>query len=696
MKRPAAPARPLLRPLPRLLLLALLAALLIACRRGGAASTPAPPPTPAAGAQQLLVLPDDGVQPVLDLIQGAQRSIRLKIYLFTYRDLRAALVQAANRGVNVRVLIEQEPVEGADSNLEAYNFLRGGGVEVRWTPAAYRLTHEKTLVVDDAIVLTGTFNYTVSSFNSNREYGLLLRDPALVAEIAALFDADWAGEPYQPAANSPLVISPHNSRAALLALIDGARQSLWLQQSTLLDDEITAHLAQAARRGVEVRFIGPLRQGEQDLAEPNYTQIEQAGAQVARLASPTIHAKIILADGRQALIGSINLTYSSLNLNRELGLITAQPEVIARLRRTFESDWAQARNRPPAPTGVVDWRQAGDYVGAEITVEGEIVRTYDSGKVTFLNFSQDYRNTLSLVIFASDYDRYPQRPADLFLRQSVRARGLVKLYEGAPEIILSSPDQIEILGGQAQAAPTAPIVLTGGATAIPTPSPATTVAAAPAATAWQDAARFVGEEITVEGLIARSHDTGKVTFLNFTTDWQGTLSIVIFASDYGDFPTPPAQFFRDQFVRVTGRVKEYQGAPEIVVESPGQIELLVEPPADSPATDSPAADSPTPLPATPPTGVVPWQQAERYVGQTITVSGQIVRSNDTGAITFLNFSSARNQFVAVIFAEDYARFPAPPAALYAHRQVWITGEISLYQGAPQIVIRSPDQIEVFE
>ncbi len=686
MKHAPAPARRAAR----LMLWLLLAALLLACRGRGAAPD-APPATPsgAAGTQTLLVLPDDGVQPLLDLIGSAQQSIRLKIYLFTYRDLRSALTQAAARGVAVRVLIEQTPVEGAESNLEAYNFLRQGGVDVRWTPPTFRLTHEKTIVIDDSVALTGTFNYTVSSFSSNREYGLLLRDPALVRQIAALFDADWAGQPYQIAAGSPLVISPSNSRSTLLALIDEARQSLWLQQSTLLDDEITAHLMQAARRGVEVRFIGPLRQEEQDLAEPNYAQIAQAGAQVVRLVSPTVHAKVVLVDGRKALIGSINLTYSSLDLNRELGLITTQADVIARLRRTLESDWAQARAQPSAPVGLVDWRQAGDYVGAEITVEGEIVRTYDSGKVTFLNFSQDYRNTLSLVIFASDYDRYPRQPAELFLRQTVRAHGLVKLYEGAPEIILSSPDQIEILGGQAQAAETATATVVTAPT-IPPAASAPPPATAGQPVAWQDAGAFVGQEIIVEGQIVRTHDTGKVTFLNFTDDWRGTLSIVIFASAYAAFPTPPVQFFRDQFVRVRGRVKEYQGAPEIVVESPDQIQVLTAAPASSPAAPPAAAAT------APPTGVVPWQQAENYLGQTITVSGRVVRAHDTGNITFLNFSSARDQFVAVIFAEDYDRFPSPPAALFADRQVWITGEIALYQGTPQIVITHPDQIEVFE
>ncbi|RME86029.1 MAG: hypothetical protein D6775_01245, partial [Caldilineae bacterium] len=95
----------------------------------------------------MLVLPDDGVEPVLQMVEEAQRSVRFKIYLLTYDGMRQALVAAAHRGVDVRVLIEPEPTGGNASNRDSYRILQEGGVQVRWAPARYRMTHEKTLII---------------------------------------------------------------------------------------------------------------------------------------------------------------------------------------------------------------------------------------------------------------------------------------------------------------------------------------------------------------------------------------------------------------------------------------------------------------------------------------------------------------------------------------------------------------------
>ncbi len=631
------------------------------------------------GGQQLLVLPDDGVQPVLDLIDSAEQSIRFKIYLLTYRDVKAALVQAANRGVDVRVIIEQNPTGGGESNQESYDQLVEGGVDVRWAPPPYRLTHEKTLVVDDRIALTGTFNYTNSSFTGNREYGLLIDQPALVSDIAAVFDADWVEKQPELSSQSPIVLSPTTSRDTIQSLIEGAKNSLWLEQSTLLDDDVTDRLVAAARRGVDVRFIGPLRQDEDDFARANQERLRAAGGQVALLVDPLVHAKVIVADEQQALIGSINLTYSSMDLNREMGVLTEDAGVLQRLLATLQTDWQSANQIVEAPDGVITWQEAENYVGAEVTVAGDIVRTYDSGKVTFLNFDDDYRNTLTIVIFPSIYERFPELPADYFLNQQVEVTGLVKMYEGAPEIIVESPEQIRITG----ASSAAPEQVEPGTRS----ASATESEPIPAVVLWQEAGDFVGQDITVEGAVVRTYDSGKVTFLNFAEDYRNTLSIVIFASDYGLFSTPPESLYLGQMVQVTGRVKEYKGAPEIIVEAPDQIEIIGQDEVENTVTVEATAEL---------VGVIPWQDAADYLGQTITVSGRIVRANDTGKITFLNFSKERDQFVAVVFADDYGKFAASPAELYEGQEVWITGEIDSYNGAPQIVVSGPEQVEVFD
>lgn len=633
----------------------------------------------------MLVLPDDGVSQVLDLIQKAQKSIRFKIYLLTDDEMIAALVRAANRGVDVRVILEQNPTGGGESNRATYDKLQQNGVSIHWAPARYRLTHEKSLLIDDQRVLISTFNYTPSSFKRNREYGVITDDPALLREVAAIFDADWADQPYERSLSPTLVLSPLNSRQQIEDLIDSARQTLWLEQASLLDDAVAERLAAAAGRGVKISFIGPLRTGEDDLSLPNYRRLQEAGAQVRRLENPLIHAKVILADNRRALIGSINLTYASMDLNRELGLVTEDAAIVSRLQQTLQGDWGRAAEVVEAPTGAISWQDAGKYIGSKVTVEGDIVRTYNTGKVTFLNFSQDYRNTLSLVVFAADAGQFPAPPEDYFLNKRVRVTGQVKMYQNAPEIVIDSPDQIELLSSPTRSNATTPVALSS-AVPLSTPSP-------PAALSWEQAGDYLGQNVTVEGLVVRTYDSGKVTFLNFTENWRGTFSIVIFASDYGKFPQPPATLFQGQTIRVRGKVKEYQGAPEMVVESPNDIEIVAVEKIETPGAGS--TPTPTPTPPGPPTSVVSWKDAGAFLGQTVTIEGRIVDTHDTGAITFLNFSSSRDQFVAVVFAADYGNFPQPPVELYKGKKVWLTGKVTEHKGAPQIIVKSPEQIEVF-
>ncbi len=91
---------------------------------------------------------------------------------------------------------------------------------------------------------------------------------------------------------------------------------------------------------------------------------------------------------------------------------------------------------------------------------------------------------------------------------------------------------------------------------------------------WEDAAKHYGEYLTVEGTIVLTYNSGKACFLNFHSDWKKHFTVVIFASDFSKFPSPPEEYYRGKKIQVTGRIKSYHGKPEIIVEDPSQIELL--------------------------------------------------------------------------------------------------------------------------
>ncbi|HDY66284.1 MAG TPA: hypothetical protein ENH85_00680 [Candidatus Scalindua sp.] len=93
----------------------------------------------------------------------------------------------------------------------------------------------------------------------------------------------------------------------------------------------------------------------------------------------------------------------------------------------------------------ISWQDAANYYGEIKLVEGKIVKAYNSGKACYLNFHQDYKKHFSLVIFADDFKKFPEPPEEYYLNKIVRTRGLIKEYQGSPEIVITDPSQIEIV-----------------------------------------------------------------------------------------------------------------------------------------------------------------------------------------------------------------------------------------------------------
>lgn len=94
------------------------------------------------------------------------------------------------------------------------------------------------------------------------------------------------------------------------------------------------------------------------------------------------------------------------------------------------------------------------------------------------------------------------------------------------------------------------------------------------AVSWQEAAQYYGDYKTVIGRIVTTHNSGKACFLNFHPDYRNHFTAVIFRSDYSLFPRAPETYYRGKSVRVSGLIKKYRGKPEIILNSPSQIEIV--------------------------------------------------------------------------------------------------------------------------
>jgi len=102
-------------------------------------------------------------------------------------------------------------------------------------------------------------------------------------------------------------------------------------------------------------------------------------------------------------------------------------------------------SHPKAENKIISWRDAANYYGQHVTVEGEIVATHKTKKVCFLNFHHNYKKYFTVVIFASEFYRFPDNIEGYYAGKRIRVTGLVKEYTGKPEIIVNDPSQIEVL-----------------------------------------------------------------------------------------------------------------------------------------------------------------------------------------------------------------------------------------------------------
>ncbi len=302
----------------------------------------APPPhdastIPTTG-MRVIVEPSDDAAGLVSAISAATTSVHVTMYLLSSHDVIDALLARHAAGVDVRVVLNQTFPDTSTSNAAVYTQLTGAGIPTHWASSTFALTHEKCVIIDAREAWIMTMNATVTSPTANREF-LIVDDVASdVADAERIFQGDFAGTPIA-SYDGPLVLAPLNATTRIYALLAGAAHTIDVEDEELSDRDTVTALVNAANRGVTVRVI--LSDITRTAAGATaVTNLRAAGIPVHVLSSPYVHSKAIVVDGTSAYVGSENLTYASLTMNRELGVITAVPGVVSTVASTLASDFA--------------------------------------------------------------------------------------------------------------------------------------------------------------------------------------------------------------------------------------------------------------------------------------------------------------------------------------------------------------------
>jgi cardiolipin synthase len=297
--------------------------------------------------RSLIVLPDDTGQPLVDAIAAARQSLRIKMFLFSDPGLIAAVIAAQQRGVKVRVMLNPARRSGEGENQATRKTLEDAGVEVVDSNPAFDITHEKSLVVDDETAFVHSLNWETKNLTETRDYAVVTSHRHEVDEIVQCFDADWNREPFDPGDDAHLIWCNINGRNRVARFIDSAEESLFLQNERYQDEVIIERLVRATRRGVKLHVLARpmhfLKAGKLVEGVEGLRILQDLGAKVHRLKGLKLHAKMLLADGRRSIIGSINLAPGSFDSRRELAIEVHDEAVVKRLQQVVDHDWQNSR-----------------------------------------------------------------------------------------------------------------------------------------------------------------------------------------------------------------------------------------------------------------------------------------------------------------------------------------------------------------
>src|ERR1035437_2681871 len=112
---------------------------------------------------------------VVNALDQATNNVLVQAYSFTSAPIAKALVDAQRRGVKVQVILDHS--QQTEKYSEA-DFLKNSGIPTL-IDAQHAIAHNKIIIIDDAIVLTGSFNFTKAAEEHNAENLLVINDPIL-------------------------------------------------------------------------------------------------------------------------------------------------------------------------------------------------------------------------------------------------------------------------------------------------------------------------------------------------------------------------------------------------------------------------------------------------------------------------------------------------------------------------------------
>jgi cardiolipin synthase len=317
------------------------------------------PPATRHNNYHLITSGQDAFDLLIHEIGDAQQSIYISTYVFaddvTTRSIISALAEKSRQGIEVRLLLDLVGSFAVYLKKNIFQDLVDAGGEVLFFTPLFRKpfqsyvnlrNHRKIYLFDRKILLSGGMNlsneYMGADNDPDRWQDILYRlEGESVYNFYTLFVNDWN---YAASVDIPLLPPPPKSTKAgyhtvqfvpsgpdipgdalyeaLLSCIFDAKERIWIVTPYFVpDDTLMQALLVAVHRDIDVKLITPKRSNHilADLGRSSYMrELSNAGGDVLLYTGDMLHAKAILIDSENSMVGSVNFDNRSLFLNYEV------------------------------------------------------------------------------------------------------------------------------------------------------------------------------------------------------------------------------------------------------------------------------------------------------------------------------------------------------------------------------------------
>ena len=310
---------------------------------------------------------------MLEAIEGARKQVLFETYIWKGDEVgerfKTALTAAAERGVDVHCIYDgfanvvvSPSFKTFPSSLKVLRYpIWSPGLRF-WDLRRYGRDHRKVLVVDEEVAFLGGYNIGSAYATEWRDTHVRITGPG-VWDVKRAFADFWNLNRRRRLRRSerPLLLETASDwdpqirihrniprqwtfpiRSMYLEAINRASRNIWLTTAYFLpDQDFVDALTDAARRGVDVRVLLPLKSNHvvaDWISRGYYGQLLASGVRILRFKDAMVHAKTATIDGSWATVGTANIDRLSLQGNYEINLEVIDPAFAGVMEDVFRTD----------------------------------------------------------------------------------------------------------------------------------------------------------------------------------------------------------------------------------------------------------------------------------------------------------------------------------------------------------------------